>query len=301
MTNNSENSFSLSESLRLSFYKAMAKLLGMLPFSAIDSLARVLGGFIWYFIPSRRKKTIASIQKHLAYNKERAQEIARASFTENMRSFLEIFHVAQYDETQNGSQILPQEIYDQFKKERAPVVVTSAHIGSWELLAGMVEGIHPERSRMVVVRKQKDRAMALLLEELRSSRGITPIGHRQAAQKVMECLRGKGTVAFLVDHNTSRKEALFLPFLNEAAAVNSGPAMLALRAKAVIYPLFNIREGKANYCYLYPPLRTAELKGTVSERVEIIARYYTECVEDIVKKYPEQWFWMHNRWKTKPQ
>jgi KDO2-lipid IV(A) lauroyltransferase len=49
-----------------------------------------------------------------------------------------------------------------------------------------------------------------------------------------------------------------------------------------------------------PPLDTTELEGTADERVEAVTRYYNSAIESMVKKYPEQWFWMHKRWKTQP-
>ena len=74
-----------------------------------------------------------------------------------------------------------------------------------------------------------------------------------------------GAAAFLTDHNCSRSEAVFLPFLGRVAAVNMGPAVLALRAKAPIIPVFLLRRPDGRYEYLVePPLETAGLTGGIT-------------------------------------
>ena len=112
-------------------------------------------------------------------------------------------------------------------------------------------------------------------------------------------LRKNGYAAFLADHNTSRSEALFLPFLGEEAAVNKGPAVLAVRAKALVWPLVLIRDGDRYRMLMEEPLDTALLEGTADEKALMAATYYTEAIERMVRRAPDQWFWMHNRWKTK--
>jgi KDO2-lipid IV(A) lauroyltransferase len=114
-------------------------------------------------------------------------------------------------------------------------------------------------------------------------------------------MRHQGMVGFLLDHNTSRKEAIFLPFFNDTAAVNMGPALLAARVKAMVYPVFLRRDGMRRYTlHMREPLDVAALEGSVSERVRQVAEFYTKAVEDEVRACPEQWLWMHDRWKTRP-
>ena len=125
------------------------------------------------------------------------------------------------------------------------------------------------------------------------------VGHRRAAMDVIRALHKNGIVAFLVDHNSSRAESEFLPFLGEEAAVNMGPALLAVRGKALVWPLVLAREGKDYVFRLRKPLDTLELTGTREENVRTTVEFYTRAIEDFIVAEPEQWFWMHERWKTK--
>ena len=87
--------------------------------------------------------------------------------------------------------------------------------------------------------------------------------------------------------------------------MNAGPALLAVRSGAVVWPCFLVREpdgeGRARYAFeLHPPLDTTGLEGSREEKIRRTAMFYTEAVEATVRAHPEQWFWMHRRWKTRP-
>jgi KDO2-lipid IV(A) lauroyltransferase len=182
------------------------------------------------------------------------------------------------------------------------VVAFTAHLGGWELLAGILDSMRPDYRRIVIVRSQRNPAVNALISHLRGvSGGVEVAEHRNASAAILRVLRENGTTAFLVDHNTGSDEALFLPFLGETAAVNQGPALLALRGKAVLYAVFLVRRPDATYeIHTVGPFDTSELKGSIAERSRQITGFYTRTAEDFIRKYPEQWFWMHRRWKTRP-
>ena len=286
--------------MRYFLYRFFADLLSALSISSLRRIARAMAFVFWHCLPSRRKEAIAAIQKHLHKTPEEATRIARQSFIENFQSFLEIFHVAKIPTDKSAGNICSPETLAMLKAETAPIVVATAHIGSWELLSGLAYDLLPARNRMVVVRSQKDPALNRLMAELRAARGLEVVDHRQAAGVVLPKLRDNGFAAFLVDHNCSRKEAAFLPFLEDTAAVNIGPAALALRTKASVYPVFFLRDAKGErILHILPPLRTQELTGSIADRITKIAQFYTDAVAAVVKEHPEQWFWMHKRWKTR--
>ena len=269
---------------------------------AMDRLAAFMGTCLWNLFPRRRDIASEAIARHLSLPTAEARRVARESFTQNCRSFLEIFHTGGFGKDHPKLRLADPKLFERLQNEPGPIVVATAHLGSWEQLAGPLGDILPGRPKMVVVRKHNDADVNRLMAGLRGARGASILDHRDAAREVLHGLKQNGLCAFLVDHNCSRKEAVFLPFIGETAAVNAGPAMLALRAKAVVYAVFLIRGADGIYTmHIHEPLRTEELTGTVGERVERIAEYYTRAVEEGVRRNPEQWFWMHRRWKTRPE
>ena len=287
--------------MRYALYRFLANWIKKIPPRALYAFARWLGGFFWHCMPSRRRLATKAVQKHLRLSAAEAERIARQSFKENFQSFFEIFHVADFFTYKSVSVFHSPESIAVLQADDAPIVIATAHLGAWELMPGLATDLLSDREGMVIVRKQKDPALNRVISEMRSARGMLSIDHRQASQIVLPKLRAKGVAAFLVDHNCNRAEAEFLPFLGKIAAVNKGPAILALRAKAEVWPVFLLRlpHGRFRMVTL-PPLDTRSLSGDRGERIRRICRFYTQAVESMVQRYPEQWFWMHRRWKTRP-
>ncbi|MDL2316114.1 DUF374 domain-containing protein [Desulfovibrio sp. OttesenSCG-928-A18] len=296
-------------------YKLLALALGACSRTWLYRLADLSAFFFWHCVAKRRKESIGAIAKHLRLPPDRARLLARRSFRENMRSFLEMFHAGRFSTFRDVRVFYSPETVRLLQEETAPIVIATAHLGSWELMPGLSTDLVPEREGMVVVRRQKDPELNRLIASMRGARGMRVIDHRQASAVVLPGLRAGGVAAFLVDHNSNRKEAVFLPFLEDTAAVNVGPAILALRAKATVFPVFLIRDDKpamepaaegavmsargSHILYILPPLRTAELRGSIEERTRAVAVFYTQAVERMVRAHPEQWLWMHQRWKTR--
>lgn len=274
--------------------------LSQIGFPGIRTLGNVLGAVLWYALPGRRRLSITNIGRHLGMSPEAARQLARESFAHNVRSFLECVLIPRFYDDSSRLRVPRQDLLERLLDPARPAVIISAHLGAWELLAAPLGKCNSGRISMAVVRKYKNQVIEQLTTRLRSAHGVQVIGHRDVAFSVLRALRKNGIVAFLADHNTRRDDAAFLPFLGEEAAVNKGPALLALGGKAQIWPVFMIREGDNFVLHLEEPLDTATLEGSHEEKMLAVVRFYTEAIERVVRAVPEQWFWMHNRWKTKP-
>lgn len=291
------------DKVRFHGFRFMAALLRLSGFSGVKRLGNAVGGLIWRFVPSRRELAVTSIMRHLGKSRQEAERIARESFCHNGRSFLEIALTGKFGMDSPNLRVEPQELFEELKNCQRPIVAATAHFGSWELLASLLGQVYEApRPRMVVVRRYPDEVVQNFIASCREATGAEMVGHRQAAMSVIRALHKKGIVAFLVDHNTHRKgEAEFLPFLNEEAAVNVGPALLAVRGKALVWPVVLLRDGEDYVFRLQKPLDTEELTGTREENILAAAKFYTEATEKFILEAPEQWFWMHDRWKTKAE
>jgi KDO2-lipid IV(A) lauroyltransferase len=158
------------------------------------------------------------------------------------------------------------------------------------------------RKFQIVIQHQKNAALMNVQARLRTRRDIEIVHNKQRDRGLHRNLKNNGLSAFLVDHNCGRRKALFLPFLNKTAAVNKGPAQLAVFANALVWPVFLIRDqSQSRYRVIsQPPLDVTALAGTKADRVMAVTHYYTAAVEAMVRRYPEQWYWIHKRWKTRP-
>ncbi|MBT8763152.1 lysophospholipid acyltransferase family protein [Desulfohalobiaceae bacterium Ax17] len=275
-----------------------------LSFQGCARFGRAIGRLLWLMLPGRKDYAVQTIAERLDLDRLQAKKLALSSFEQTGQSFLEIFLTRKVDFRfwQENLIIHDQESLSLIRNTKRPVVAVSAHLGAWELMAGLMKLFMHPRPSQIVVRLPKDRALGNLIKHQRSQSGVEIIEHRRAAPRVLRCLKRGGASAFLVDHNCLQNEAIFIPFLNKKAAVNMGPALLALRGKALVWPAFLVRlPGHKYKFYSFSPLDTRELEGSRQEQIAQIARFYTQKVEQMVKKYPEQWFWMHKRWKTRPK
>ena len=280
------------------FLYSLARQLRKLDFPWIFRLGDFVGFVMWTFLPERRRAAIQRVKTHLRLPHFDAESLARRSYNEMGRSFMEIFlndrFKLDYVTVENP------ELWRRMMRPGQAGMLATAHFGSWELMGTLISQT-AHRQTMTVARKQKDPVVSDLIKELRGESKLVAVDHRAAAGPTLECMRNKGIVGFLADHNTSRKEAIFLPFFNDIAAVNMGPAMLAVRAKAIVYPVFLRRDGRKAYTLrMHDPLDTTALEGSLSERIRQVAEFYTKAIEAEVRAAPEQWLWMHNRWKTRP-
>lgn len=290
-----DKKFSLATKM-LFFFGSILRKSGL---KTMRRLASVIGFLLWICLPSRRHLAIDSIRSHLGLDETEAKKIARQSFTQNARSFLETAFVPCFTFDHPNVRVSQPEILKQMSNGERPVIAATAHMGAWELLAGLFGDFSQEYPHLVVVRHYRNAAMNEFTSAMRGSRGAKILGHRDAVFPVLRALKKNGMVAFLVDHNSSRDESLFLPFLGELAAVNKGPALLAARANALVYAIFLIRQGEDYQVEVEKVVDSALLSGDHDARIASITKGYTQAVERIIQRFPDQWFWMHKRWKTR--
>jgi len=281
--------------------RLFAKGTRLLGFRFTLAVARGLGLLVWHLAKKRRLLATNNVQKHLNVSREKATQIAKKSFSEIFCSFAELLLTQNFglDEIGKRLSIPHQKNWKDFQNCDRPLVGITGHFGSWELFSSILGGLtSADLPRTVVVRKYPNPAVHQFIMEQRETTGTSVIGHRSVAATVLKTLRQKGMVAFLVDHRPRKSEAIMLPFLGEETAVNIGPAVLSVRAEAVIWPMFLNRENDGTYSfYIYAPLDTKNLEGTNEEKIVATALFYTQAMEKHIREYPEQWFWMHDRWK----
>ena len=137
---------------------------------------------------------------------------------------------------------------------------------------------------------------------IRTRFGNRPINKTNSARLAIKILREGGILGMLADVNTHPKEGVFVPFFGVPACTTAGAALIALRADALIFPVFCIWDkeiGRYRFIHgrLIEPVRTGDRDRDVLETTAA----YTAELERIYRQYPDQWMWIHKRWKTRPK
>jgi len=174
----------------------------------------------------------------------------------------------------------------------------SAHLGNWELLsaAHRLSRYH----LAVVVRPLDSPALNALADVVRRKTGVELIDKRRALRPVLSALGQGRIVGILLDQNASRREGVFVPFFGRPASTSRSIALLAVRTGTPVLPIFARRERAGRHrVVILPPLAPPPTNDTEAAVVELTARC-TAAIEAAIRETPEQWLWMHNRWRTQP-
>jgi KDO2-lipid IV(A) lauroyltransferase len=179
------------------------------------------------------------------------------------------------------------------------VVVVSGHVGNWELLALRVARSGIARAS-AVAKETSDSRMTALLEEFRAANGLHSIwrGQDGAAKQILRSLRDGEILGLLIDQDT-RVQSVFVPFFGRSAATPRAAADLALRTGAGVVCAFCQRTRDGRYRISMQELGF-QPGGDREADVRELTAAMTRQIEEAIRRSPEQWVWMHRRWKTQP-
>ncbi|MBI5442815.1 MAG: lysophospholipid acyltransferase family protein, partial [Deltaproteobacteria bacterium] len=174
------------------------------------------------------------------------------------------------------------------------VFILCSHQGNWELAgAAMTATFSPV---YFLGRRLKNAGVDRRVTELRQRFGGTAIGHRDAVRPVLKALRQGGIVGFLMDQKALAREAEPSRYFGRPVATNQGLAVLALKTGAPVVPAFGTRVPGGQVIRLGPAL-VLPADGTLEEKVQRFTQAFDDTIEAAVRACPEQWFWVHRRWR----
>ena len=178
------------------------------------------------------------------------------------------------------------------------ILLLTGHLGNWELLAAA--HVHTGYPLSVVVRPLDSAALDRLVARFRERGGVELIPKRRALRGVREALRRGRMVGILLDQNASRREGLFVPFFGEPASTSKSLALLALWSGAPVVPVFIRREREGRHRVTFESAVPPPATGNREQDILAFTTAFSRIVESTIRRSPEQWFWMHRRWRTRP-
>jgi Kdo2-lipid IVA lauroyltransferase/acyltransferase len=204
---------------------------------------------------------------------------------------------------QNIEQIVVLEGHENFlegQRRGKGVLFLTGHIGAWELssFAHALYGF----PLYFMARPIENEKVSALVDRYRSLSGNKPIFKNDSARVTLKVLKEAGTIGILADQNTMPSEGVFVDFFGKAASTTTGIARLALHTDAAVVPGYAVWDDslrKYRLCF-EPPVELVRTGDADRDIVENTRRF-TKVLEGIIRKYPDQWVWIHGRWKTRPE
>jgi KDO2-lipid IV(A) lauroyltransferase len=275
---------------------------GWLPLRAALFAGSSLGRCSYYFSSRLRRTGLRNLE--LAFpeldQKERGR-LLRGCF-ENLGRLLGVFsQFATNDPSRLQSMIRCEglEHLDAARASGRGIILFTGHIGAWELSSfGLSLYGYP---LSFLVRRIDNPKIERLVDTRRERLGNRTIDKRSAAREMLQIMQSGGTLGILVDLNTLDREAIFVDFFGVPASTTFMLAKLALRTDAAVLPVFAPWDPQSRRFRLKigEPL-SVERSGNDEDDVRRLTQLFTGVVEQYVRRYPDQWLWIHRRWKTRP-
>jgi len=172
-----------------------------------------------------------------------------------------------------------------------------AHFGNWELMP--VTGPLFLKSSYIVYRPLDSPVLDNIVEHVRTINGNVMVPKGGSGKRIMTLLKENQCIGILSDQNVSAREGVFVDFFGRPACTGAGLAVLALRSGAPVLPMFMARQKSGKYKFILKPLVEISRTGDYEKDLLENTQRFTKVVEEVVREYPDQWFWIHQRWKTK--
>ena len=179
-------------------------------------------------------------------------------------------------------------------EKKKGILFVTAHLCCWEMLSAsnfLYGALH------VVAKDIRNSYIDGYVKRLRNRNNVTVIPARDSIRRIMKVLKRGGFVYTLMDQYTKKREAELVDFFGRRAATGYFPALLALRMDITVIPTFIRRNGEDKYKIYY--LKPFDIIKTGDRKKDLVdnTQAFTKVIEDEIRKSPEEWFWVHNRWK----
>ena len=263
------------------------------------ALGRRIGDALWWLLPRRRRVALDNIRVSLGreMGPEEVRRLGRRSFQHLGMNLVEAcrYFLRPTDVMLSRVRVEGAEHLRSAAARGRGVLILTAHYGNWELLAAAhgLTGL----PLSIVIRPLEHPVLDDLAVRFRRRSGAELIVKRQAVREVLQALRRGRMVGILLDQNATRAEGVFVPFFGVPASTSKGLAVLALRTRAPVVPVFLRREADGRHCMDVSPPLVPPQDGDIGAYTAT----FNLAIEAAIRRAPEQWLWMHARWRTRPR
>ncbi len=293
----------MREKIEYAFVRLFLWLAKIAPKSFIYTMMKALTLLVYHVDKKRRHLTITNLT--MAFPEKTSEEIHTLSkevYSELSKTITEILLMFtgkfDIDNAIKNREEVKEKLQELAQNSPRGIVFMTAHFSNWELMAHFIakNGL----PMIVIGRKGNNR----LIEEnittpFREKYGNSAASKDKAMLSMMKRLKAKGNVGLLIDQKSGGSHSAKLDFFGNPAETTLSVASLKLKLDPLIVPVFVVRGSDGLYELVInePVEYVAEEIEDGQKKLEAMTLRYNQAIEDIVKQYPAQWFWMHNRWR----
>ena len=291
-------------------FRMVERLTGMLSPAAAFKFGSFCGTLAYRFLPSYRKLALRNLR--IAFGSEKSddelQQMLRAVFRRLGANFLSSirFSGGKVADVAECIRVEGRELVDEACADGKGVVMVIAHGGPWEVFTLEPKFYPSGRPLAAIYQALSNPRLNQLVLDRREQMGIELLDRRDGLNRAADLLKEGGVLGILADQHAG-DAGVFMPFVGRLASTTNLPALLAKRAGAALFTLSVTAEDTAKWVVRFEPVSPTKLepnaeKVTKWSPLDAMTDGASRSIEAIIRRSPEDWFWVHNRWKTpKPE
>ena len=290
----------MSHTIEYMAFAAGGFLLRLFPLRLAQRMGAALGEFVGVTLGYRRSVTLENLRNAFPeWNDEQLNSILRGTFRSIGTALFELLYLPRMtkDDVNKVCRVVNPDLIKRVYACGKGALMLTAHFGNWELLA---QAFHTSTDipLHVIVKPQANRRVDASINRWRMRFGNEVVS-MDSIRDILRLLRENSAVGIVADQ-TAAKESISVPFFGREVPTYEGPAMLSLKTGAPLVAGFAVRTGDGSYDAEFFEIPSSDLKEYSKDNVAELTRRHVAVTESIIRQHPEQWMWMHKRWKHVP-
>ncbi len=277
------------------FLSYICRLLGL---NLSRKFSSVISFFFFYILPIRKDVVFDNLRHAFPQStNDQIKKTAYGSYKNFAITLVEILYLPWTTNEQIEKVVYFNniELISKREQEKNGVILLSGHFGNWEYCAISV-GAQLDKKLSVIVKPQRNPFVNEWMNRARTrwTNEVVPLG--ASIRNVYAVLMKKGIVAMVADQR-GPEESIKLEFFGRKTSVYTGPAVLSIKMNVPIIYGITVRKPDFSYHCDIHEISRDNLPEEYDEKVKVLSERMLKYLEEVIRKYPDQWFWMHKRWK----
>jgi KDO2-lipid IV(A) lauroyltransferase len=260
-----------------------------------------VAGSIAFWLGVRRRVALDGLRRAFpARSEAERRAIGRAAYRQMGRALGELIAWRNLGdaELRRVVEFVDWDRYEAARAGRRGVIMAVTHFGNWELAARAA--VRQGMDLTTITRTLRGPVNERLLA-YRRDRGMRELSDKGSSGEALRLLRRGESLGVVIDQNMLKARGIFVDFFGTPACTTPAPAVLALRTGAPVLLVFDLRAPDGTHRIRFDGPFSVAAGGTAHARVHAFTQELTRAVENMVREHPEYWFWVHRRWKTRPE
>ncbi len=277
-------------------------IINLLPEGFALWVGRQLGIVMYYLDWEHRKVALQNLS--LAFGQEKSASeirgIARRTFQNLGMTTIEFFRIPKMDAETFKERVKIEGLEEALRllEKKKGALLLIGHFGNWELM-GLMSKVIGNPIMVIAKPMKKNKWVDQFITKIRNAGGLEVISSVKASRKVMKALSQNRVVGILIDQRAKRSEGIWADFFGRKAPTTPSLAVLAMKTSAPVLPVFMVRNGFQKHRLLIKEPLELIHTGDIQKDVEANTQLFNHTLESMIRQYPDQWFWVHQRWERK--